>query len=437
MILVYSENITNRHRYIFDFIFGDILGVKCAFTSSKEEFFGYNGPKFSYGVNTGQEEIHFADHPLLREQGIREQQIELMEWNDLTVFFGVNGDSVWPFDPFALAFYLVSRYEEYLPFETDEHDRFRVEDSLAFRGKFLEIPLIDMIARQMEEMISDHFSNYQFPMPKYRFIPTFDIDIAYAHLGKGFFRASAAWAKLFLTFKFGEVRERLLTIMGKMNDPYDNFNFQQDISTQYGYTSIYFTLLGDFGKYDRNTSHQNHRFRKLLRRLSRHADMGIHPSYRSFQDYELFQKERRRLESILGKPVEKNRFHFLRFRFPESYRLLLRAGITDDYTMGYSTACGFRASTCTPFDFYDLEKEEQSGLKLHPFIFMDSAMIDHMDLTPEQAEVEIDQILQAVRECGGEAIGIWHNYALSEKYQYKGWRHVLDEVLKDYNNQSL
>jgi hypothetical protein len=64
-------------------------------------------------------------------------------------------------------------------------------------------------------------------------------------------------------------------------------------------------------------------------------------------------------------------------------------------------------------------------------------MIDHMGLTPEQAEVEIDQILQAVRECGGEAIGIWHNYALSEKYQYKGWRHLLDDVLKDYNNQSL
>lgn len=437
MILVYSENITNRHRYIFDFIFGDILGVKYDFTSNKEEFSGYNGPKFSYGYDSGLEGIHFASHPLLWEQSIKEQQTELTKWNDLPVFFGLSGASVWPFDPFALAFYLVTRYEEYLPFEPDEHGRFRVEISLAYRGEFLEIPVVDMIARQLEELISENFSNYQFPVPKYRFIPSFDIDIAFAHLGKGIFRASAAWAKLFLTFKFAEIRERLLTVTGNMNDPYDNFNFQQDIATQYGYTSIYFTLVGDFGKYDRNTSHLNHRFRKLLRRLSRHAEMGIHPSYRSFMNYGLFQKERKRLESVLGKPIEKNRFHFLRFRFPESYRQLLKAGITDDYSMGYSIANGFRAGTCTPFHFYDLEKEEQTNLKLHPFIFMDSAMIDHMGLTPDQAELEIDRILEKVRMCGGEAIGIWHNYALSEKYQYKGWRGVLDAVLKDYNNQSL
>ena len=437
MILVYCENITNRHRYIFDFLLEDILGMKYEFTGNQEEYTEFSGPKFSYGYRYSSTGCYLNSHPLLSETGILPQNIKILNWNELPVFFEVEAPSDMPFDPFAMSFYLITRYEEYLPFEPDEHGRFQATSSLALREGFLRIPLVDMIAVKLKALLEEHFPQLEFPARSYRFVPTFDIDIAYAHLGKGFFRASAAWAKLILTLNFKEIRERLLTLAWRMDDPYDNFDLQQYITTQYGYSSIYFALVGDFGKYDRNTSYRNRRFRKLLSRLSRNAEMGIHPSHRSFLDKELYQNEKNRLEDILVNPVTRNRFHFLRVKFPESFRMLLDEGITDDYSIGYSSIIGFRASTCTPFNFYDLEKEEETSLKLHPFIFMDSAIIDHMGLTPEQAAVEIDTLLEPVRSCGGEAIGIWHNYALSEKQQYKGWRVFLETVLSDYNNQSL
>ena len=74
---------------------------------------------------------------------------------------------------------------------------------------------------------------------------------------------------------------------------------------------------------------------------------------------------------------------------------------------------------------------------MHPFIFMDSAIIDHLGFQPEQAIQELDLLLELARSYGGEAIGIWHNYSLSDKRQYKGWRSLLENVLSDYNNQSL
>jgi len=432
MILVYCDHITERHRFIFDFIFGDILGTSCQLTQNKEEFTTFPGAKISYAFAKIPCRLHFQPHPLLGEKGIKDQLINISRWNGLPVFFGVEGHSVLPFDPFAVSFYLVSRYEEYLPFEPDEHGRFRPEMSLAYREGFLQVPLVDAIIHELKNLLKDQFPEISFPGHPFRFIPSFDIDIAFAHLGKGWIRATAAWLKLFLKADFGQMGERLSALEGKTADPYDNFQLHQDLAAEYGHKLLYFALLGDFSRYDRNTTYRSKRFRELLFNLSLKAEMGLHPSYRSHLHPELFEKETRRLGEIIRKPITNNRFHFLRLKFPESYQLIISQGITDDYSLGYSCLNGFRASTCTTFCFYDLQKEEITNLKLHPFIFMDSAMIDHLKIQPVEAIEEIKKLADQVKKYGGEAIGIWHNYALSEKDQYKGWRKVLISILSYY-----
>jgi hypothetical protein len=436
MILVYCDHITKRHRYIFDFIFGDILGIGCELTQSKEEFAAGNGPKISYTSAEIPGGLNFQPHPLLGERGVKEQQINILKWNDLPVFFQVDGSSALPFDPFALVFYLVTRYEEYLPFEPDEHGRFRPELSLAYREGFLKVPLVDVIIHAVKNILESEFPGIKIPGQPFRFIPTFDIDIAYAHLGKGWGRATAAWLKLFLNADLVQVRERLSTLIGNTADPYDNFNYHLDLAAKYGHPLKYFVLMGDFGRFDRNTTYRSKRFRELLMQLSLTAEMGIHPSYRSYLHPEILRKEKKRLESIIEKPVENSRFHYLRLKFPQSYHILIREGIKDDYSLGYSSMNGFRAGTCTPFYFYDLENEERSNLRIHPFIFMDSAMIDHLKISPEEAVKEINSLINQVKIYGGEAIGIWHNYSLSEKDQYIGWREVLTSILLHYKTTS-
>jgi hypothetical protein len=432
MILVYCDHITERHRYIFDFIFGDIMVIGYRLTENREEFLSFDNAKICYANEEIDGGLHFKPHPLLSEKVIADQNIKVTKWNDLPVFFQVEGVSVWPFDPFALSFYLITRYEEYLPFEPDEHGRFRPELSLACREGFLQVPLVDAIVYELKNLLNERFPEESIPGQPFRFIPSFDIDIAYAHSGKGWPRAAASWLKLLLKADFRQIKERISTLSGKMADPYDNFRLHLDLAAKYGLPVMYFVLMGDFGRYDRNSSYRSRKFRNLLSGLSKRAEMGLHPSYQSFLHPQIFKKEKQRLENIIQKPVTKSRFHFLRVKFPESFRILLSENIKDDYSLGYSSMNGFRASTCTSFYFYDLEREEKTDLRMHPFIFMDSAMIDHLNITPGAAIAEINHLLKQVEIHGGEAIGIWHNYSLSEKDQYKGWQDVLISIFKQY-----
>ena len=435
MILVYCDHITPRHRFIFRFIFEDVLGLGLHITEDRNEFFSCQEPKINYSHSEIEGSIQFRPHSILSEPGINPQDELLRQLNNLTIEqLNLQPIEHLPFDPFALSFYLVTRYEEYLPFNNDIHGRFPPEQSLAFKKNFLRIPLVDLLADKLKQKLEEHYPGLKIPGQPFRFIPSFDIDIAFAHLGKGWLRASGAWMKILLKGNLKQARERIHTMAGKMNDPYDNFGLHLNLAEKYKLPLLYFVLLGDFSEFDRNVSYKNNRFRNLIKELNINAEMGLHPSYRSHLNPELFEKEKKRLEGIIEVPVSKGRFHFLRLNFPASYRLLLSGNIKDDYSLGYSTMNGFRASTCTPFFFYDLHKEEITGLKIHPFIFMDSAMIDHLKLVPQDAVHEIGELVGQVEKYGGEAIGIWHNYSLCEKDQYKGWQEVLSITFEKYQN---
>lgn len=436
MITVYCDHITPRHHYIFRFIFEDVMGTEFRFISGIDDFLQDKGPKISYSKENPGGGIHFHPYPILSQNGITTQDTETFLWKGLPVFFKVIKPSEWPFDPFSLAFYLVSRYEEYLPFEPDRHGRFRPEESLAFKGGFLGIPLVDMIVKELKSLISSRYPGYAFPVMPFRFVPTIDVDIAFAHRGKGWLRAAGAWIKLLLRADFRQLKERISVVSGKIPDPYDNFDFHLETAGKSGLSLRYFILIGDFGRYDRNTSYSSSSFKELLKRLSLTADVGIHPSYRSHLRKEIFIKEKKRLEEITGNQVMASRFHFLRVRFSGSFRILIDQGITDDYSLGYSTVNGFRAGTCTPFLFYDIDKEEITKLRIHPFIFMDSAFIDQMKMSPAEATGQIRELVKRVKELGGEAIGIWHNYSLSEKGQYKGWQEVFRTTFKEFQNDN-
>ena len=47
-------------------------------------------------------------------------------------------DEIIPFDVFSATFFLVSRYEEYLPHVKDDYGRFLATESLAFKEDFLQ-----------------------------------------------------------------------------------------------------------------------------------------------------------------------------------------------------------------------------------------------------------------------------------------------------------
>ncbi|MEW6469083.1 MAG: polysaccharide deacetylase family protein [Bacteroidota bacterium] len=429
-ILIYTTRITNRNRFIFNFIFQDVLGAGVSLTSDSAEFSAYEGPKFSYAHHPVGSELFFQARNILFETGITEQNITVSEHEGTKIFFATGKHSALPFDPFAAAFYLVSRYEEYLPHIRDVYDRYDAKESLAYQSGFLQKPIVDIWAMMIRDVIRGRFPDLVFPERKYRYISTIDIDNAYAYKEKGFVRTAGGFVKNLIEFDANELKDRFKVFMGLKKDPYDTYDVLLDIQKKYRMETIYFFLLADYGMNDKNVPVQSRRLQLLIKSISDYSKVGIHPSFGSNARPERLRTEIRRLSGILNAEVTRSRQHFLKLVFPDTYRNLIEADIKEDYTMGFATQIGFRAGTCTAFNFYDLDQEVETKLRVFPFAVMDATLRFYMKVSPEEAVDRIRPVVEEVKKVNGTFISLWHNESISNNRIWQGWEHVYEEMVK-------
>jgi len=428
MLLILVPKETNRLHYTMQLLLHRLLGLEFEYTCDDAYFKQYNGPKFSYGVQVNEEFVYFASNGLLFESKISARELKHFNFEGGLVFFPVmHRDSLLPFDIFSATFYLVSRYEEYLPHIRDNHNRFLASGSDAFQQGFLLKPLVNTWALMMRDLLQERFPKLVFTTPVYSFIPTIDIDAAYAYKNKGITRAIGGILREFQNKNYYEVRQRVRVLARLEHDPYDTFELQMKLQEKYKYRSMYFILLADYGPNDKNIPYNNRYFQNLIRYLADYAEIGIHPSYASSLQPSLMVMETARLSKILKLEVEHSRQHFLKLTLPDTYRNLINNDITHDYTMGYADYAGFRASICTPFLFYDLDQDLTTNLLIQPFTVMDGTLKDYMQLTPEKASETINELIAEVKRVGGTFMPLWHNQSLNNEGEWKGW---LDVYLK-------
>jgi hypothetical protein len=431
MVLIYTHRLTSRSKYTFKLYFETILGIDFKITTEKEEFLNYKGPKFTYCRSPIGDEIFFNATDLLFKTGIVVQEPAVIPWKDHKVFFPVGRLSALPFDPFAAAFILVSRYEEYLPHIKDVHGRFDPRQSMAFLHGFLQRPVINIWAKEIRTILENKFGKLKGKDRKYKFTPTIDIDNAWAYRHKGFLRIGAGIINDLIKLNFDSFKLRFGSVFHLREDPYDTYEYQLKLIEQYNLKPIYFILLGDYATYDKNVPHQNKHMQSLIKFMGDVAEVGIHPSYASSEHPARLKNEIARLAYILHQEIHKSRQHFLRLSIPETYQRLIDRDITDDYTMGYPDLPGFRASICTPYFFYDLDLEIETPLRVHPFAIMDGTLKDYMQVTPSEAMAVISPLIQEVKSLNGEFISVWHNESFAENERWNGWRVVYEQLIQE------
>jgi hypothetical protein len=429
MILLYVSQETNRLKYIVDFIFTDILRTPYQITTDKDLFIKSELSKVSYGKAKLADEFLIPSSNLLFESDIVKQPIDVKNWNEIPIIYKMDHGDI-PFDFFASSFYLVSRYEEYLPHSSDRHSRFRPEESLAFRGGFLDRPIINVWADEFKKVFQKRYSSFSFPFPVYVFTPTIDIDNAYAYKYKGFVRSAAILLSKLVTFEFKKFARRVAVYSGYKKDPYDSYERQETVHKTYNINPLYFILLGDFSKYDRNLSHKNKYMIQLIQRLSKSGTIGLHPSYNSNKSESQLLTEKARLENIVGKSVARSRQHYIKLKVPQTYRTLIKAGINEDYSMGYPSLIGYRASTATPFYFFDLEQNLKTALKIFPFVAMDSTLKYYLRFKTKEVIPYLRPIVNELKKIGGNFIFVFHNESIGDGRNWKHWGEIYEKVIK-------
>lgn len=432
MLLIYSEKITNRTRYIFNLYFQELLKVDFNLTTSREEFSSFEGPKFSYAKKPLGSELFIGSANLLLERGITNNDLLFIEFENNPAFFPIfQKESAFTFDPFAAGFYLVSRYEEYLPYRKDEYGRFSASESLAYQKNFLHKPLVNCWSLAIKKKIQERFPQFSMPGTKYRFIPTIDIDSAWAFSEKGLLRTIGGYLSAFSNLQFSNMIRRTKVLSGIQHDPFDTYQLQFELQKKYKIHPIYFILFAEYGFNDKNIPVENRAFQTLIKTFADYAEVGIHPSYNSNHSIKKLKDEIERLSKVLNKEVTKSRQHFLKLQLPYTYRNLINLDITDDYTMGFAAQPGFRASICSTFNFYDLDMDAETKLRVHPFTLMDGTLRDYMNIEADQAMQYISPLIQEVKDVGGTFISLWHNESLSNEDRWIGWNRVYEEMIKE------
>ncbi len=434
MVLVYSDNKTSRVDYVTGLIFRELLGVDVGVTTSASAYEEYQDEKVWYSAKPCPAGVHIVPCGLLLAKGIGDVDARALQYNDISCLFPVTGGAL-PYDPFSATFFLVTRYEEYLPFRADEHGRFQSKESVAAKNNFLHTPVVNHYALHLKEKIVALFPAFNPPGTQYKFTLTVDIDSAWAIRNKGFIRTIGGVLGDIKNRDLDALKYRIKVLRGKENDPFDSFNHLFTYQRKRPIDMVFFILLGDYSKYDKNISHNNIRFQDLIKRIADYAAVGIHPSYESRNNPERVLEEISRLKSIIRRSVFRSRQHFLRLDMPATYRTLAGLGIREDYTMGYADDYGFRAGICSPYYFYDLEIEQITGLRIFPFAFMDGTLRDYLQKTPAEAKAIIDTLVEEVRAVNGHFISLWHNESLGERGRWVGWKDVCDHLIEKGNQK--
>ena len=428
MLLIYTHKITPRLTYIMRHVFVNILGVELDFTTKVEEFIKHTGPKITYTKQPLQNEFFIRSNELLFEQGVNDIQLNIADWDGVPCFFQAGEKSILPFDIFAASFFMLSRYEEYLPHVKDIHGRFSPKDSVAFQNGFLQKPVVDIWAFKLLDALKERFPELEHKDKTYDFISVLDVATSHCYANRGVVRGLVGLLLDVGTLKLKRVVERIAVGINRQRDPYDNYAEIIALHKKYKVKCNFFFQFADYSKYDKNVSTNSIRFKSLIKYVADYVPVSLAASYSSFSNLELLKKEKANLEVVINRPVNNSKMRYNRVDVPQTYRNLIATEFTDDYTMGYTFELGFRAGTCTTFQFYDIPLEVKQPIKVHPFAVHDislSKIKKDQDLLRQ-----VQQITNEVQKVNGTLITMFSNEVLGNK-EDRDWMAIYAEIIKE------
>ena len=433
-MLIYTPAVSSRFLYTIRFI-ESVIGHKILFTSNKDEYLANDEPiKINYSFKQiADKEYHILPHILLFHEKNYPISITVAECRNNPCFF-INQEDNHGFDVLAAIFYLITRYEEYLPHQKDSYGRYAHTESIAYKNNFLTIPLVNIWIKDLLTQLTTHHSlltTFDSRLSTFNYSPTYDIDIAYAYNHQPIVKNVGGFFKDLIKGDLEKVIERANVYSGKEQDPFNTYSWFDNLHKQHNLSPIYFFLLAKKkGIYDKNITSSSPAMHGLVKHHAAKYAVGIHPSWQSGDSKRLLSEEIKKLENITQKDCTLSRQHYIRLTLPDTYRNLIANGIKEDYSMGYGSINGFRASVASPFYWYDLERDETTNLLIHPYCYMEANSYFEQHLSAIEAAEELQYYHDVVKAVGGQLITIFHNHFLTNQPQWKPWREMYEAFLK-------
>lgn len=361
------------------------------------------------------------------------QQIEPYLWT-------YENNSYLSIDIFGSAFFMLTRYEEYVKPDRDQHDRFPATASLAYQEGFLDRPIINEYLEILWYCMKRLWPGLERKQRNFRTIVSHDIDVPFTH-------ALVSIKQLIISCG-GDVLNRKTPSLAlkRANSWYtvkrrgyrmdNNYTFDRimDISEQNGLQSaFYFQTDCTDAAYDHSYSIGHPYIRQLMRDMyQRGHEIGIHPSYNTYQDPNRTKLEfEKLLKACEEERIEQDKWggrqHYLRWNVPITWRNWNEAGINYDSTLGYADHAGFRCGVCYEFPVYDVKQRKHLPLIERPLIVMEGSIFDvqYMGFSGQEAIDYMVTLKQRCQRHRGDFTLLWHNSSFNTPQMWAMYTEIL------------
>ena len=303
-------------------------------------------------------------------------------------------------------FFFISRAEELINTQRDEHGRFLAKYSILGKNNRLMIPTVDEYARMLMKLL-----DLPLPTPSFSQIYlTHDIDTIahYRHL-RGAIGGIVR----------GQWRKVMASLKDIHNDPAFTFSWliAQDKKVK-GAKRIYFVKDTEGKGYDYPQYKLDGKDFETAEQLIANsgAKIGLHSSYYGGKMTNvvvfthMVNKESVREGDIVKIKDLYHRSHYLRCSI-DDMQMLVNMGITDDFTMMFPDQVGFRLQTTRPVRWINPKTMQLTDLALHPLTVMDCTLSNsnYMNLSEDEAYFECQRLFDKVHQNAGEVVILWHN----------------------------
>lgn len=346
------------------------------------------------------------------------------------------------YDILGLAYWMLARQEEVGRTDLDSHGRFPATSSHAFKHGYLERPIVDEWLLVLRQVITCTWPGMALTQHQFSVKVSHDVDAPSRYgfaSAKGLLRAMAGDV-----LKRRDIKSALRAPGIRLNtgsalhprDPFNTFEWIMDLSDQHGLTSAFYFICGHTSNLDADYEPDHPAIRALMRRIhERGHEIGLHPSYGTYQTPELLQREADRLRRVMieegiRQPSIGGRMHYLRWEQPTTLQAWNDAGLSYDSSLGYADRPGFRCGTCFEYPAYNSAMQQTLLLRVRPLIAMECTVmaLRYMGLgTGEAARTKFLELKKVCKAVDGCFTMLWHNSQFESMAERGLYNSLLDE----------
>lgn len=337
-------------------------------------------------------------------------------------------------DIFSSSFFMLTRWEELVNEKRDKHQRFPGNINVAYNNNFLNRPVVNEYVQLLWNMLKKLGIKQERKKNNFNLILTHDVDnlFKFSNWKNILRRLGGDIIKRKDIKKFSNTVKQYLNVKrGLEKDPFDSFDYLIEKSNLLGLKSRFYFMSGGNSIFDNNYKINDAKY--IMKKIENNNHIiGFHASYNSYNNLELWQKEREQLEQICKHKIVEGRQHYLRFEVPYTWRIWDKNNMKVDSTCGYPDVEGFRCGTGDEFYVFDVLKRKKLRLKERPLIIMESTLNgeNYRNLSKEEAMKIIKYYFNVTKKYNSTITLLWHNSSFDENSCWYGWELVYEEIIK-------